>query len=418
MTKLQKIRWLESRLPSPDAKRIVILTGARQTGKTTLARKHYYDLRYVNLDAIEDREAVRTIQTANWAREVGIAVLDEAQKEPVVFDKVKWAFDEGQIGFTVILGSSRILLLEKVKESLAGRAFIYDLWPLMASELRYEAGMTPQKPLLHDLLGTADSIDDVLVEQPQVLLGEEEAERVGAIEHLARWGGMPGLLPFSDRERREWLRSYQQTYLERDLADLVRLRDLFPFRSLQQLAMLRSGQLLSYSGLARDAGIAVTTVRNYLEYLRISYQTLLIQPWATNLTSVVVKAPKLYWMDLGLLRQGTSRWGPLDGAMFETLAVGEIHKWVNTMAEDTQLYFYRTRSGMEVDLLLKTPRGLVGVEIKNRETVVPADSRSLKALANSLDSQWLGGIVIYRGKTVENVYPEASIWAVPLHRLV
>ena len=414
----QVFRWLSTRLPTHDTRRVVVLTGARQTGKTTLARANYPDIHYVNLDSIEDREALRGIHTSAWARTVGNAVLDEAQKEPSVFEKIKWAFDEGEIDFTVLLGSSRILLLDKVRETLAGRSFLFDLWPLMASELRHRAGEKPARPLLYRILVETDPIIDLLMNEPSHLLGTDEAVRREAVEHLLRWGGMPGLLPLEDSDRRNWLRSYQQTYLERDLADLVRLSDLHPFRSLQRLCMLRSGQLLSYSELARDAGLAATTVRRYLEYMKISYQTILLQPYHRNLTSRQVKSPKLYWMDLGLLREGTRQWGEPTGAMFETFVVGEIHKMVSTMALDAELHFYRTRSGMEVDLILETPRGVLAIEVKNRKTVAPTDSRGLRTLRQHFKSEWIGGVIVYRGTEMTPISADDSIWAVPIHRLV
>lgn len=417
-TNKQVFRWLTTRLPSSDTRRIVVLTGARQTGKTTLARAKYPDIHYINLDAIEDREALRNVHTAAWARTVGNAVIDEAQKEPSVFEKIKWAFDEGEVEFTALLGSSRILLLDKVRETLAGRSFLYDLWPLMASELRHEAGETPAPPLLQRILTDSRPLNDVLLDEPPLLLGADEANHRDALAHLLRWGGMPGLLPLGDDDRRIWLRSYQQTFLERDLADLVRLGDLHPFRTLQRLCMLRSGQLLSYSELARDAGLATTTARRYLEYLSISYQTILLRPFGRNLTSRQVKSPKLYWIDLGLLREGTQQWGEPTGAMFETLVVGEVYKLVSTMALDSNLLFYRTRSGMEVDLLIETPCGVMAIEIKNRTTVSPSDTRSMRSLKESLGAEWLGGLVVYRGAEITPVSRDEAIWSVPAHRLI
>jgi predicted AAA+ superfamily ATPase len=405
-------------LPAATTRIVVVLTGARQTGKTTLARRQYAGIRYISMDAIEEREGVRAVRTPAWAASVGPAILDEAQKEPSVFDKVKWAYDEGRLDFTVLLGSSRILLLDRVRETLAGRTFLYDLWPLMASELRHDTSKTPGVPLLHRLITEPGGISTILAQEPEVLLGAEESQRRDAIEHLARWGGMPGLLPLSDADRHTWLRSYQQTFLERDLADLARLTDLHPFRTLQKLCMLRSARLLSFSDLARDAGLAATTARRYLEFLRISYQAFLLQPYAENLTSGLVKAPKLYWLDLGLLRHGTQQWGSVSGEIFESLAVGELHKWIRTMSPDTQMFFYRTRSGMEADLMLATAAGLIGIEIKHRNSVSSPDVRSLRAIARALGGRWRGGIVVYDGPAVHPLDEELALWAVPLHRLV
>ena len=414
-TNKQRFRWLAARLPTLDKRRLVVLTGARQTGKTTLARQLYPGLRYVNLDSIEDREAMRQLHTARWGRDVGPAVLDEAQKEPRVFDKVKFAYDERSVSFSVLLGSSRILLLERVRESLAGRAFTYELWPLMASEVRTAVGERPAAPLFDALVTAPRSFTEILRSVPLRLLGEAEAIRVAAFDHLARWGGMPELLSLDDRDRREWLRSYQHTWLERDLADLTRLRDLLPFRTLQRLAMLRSGGHLNYSELGRDAGVEVTTARRYLEFLRLSYQVVLLPPYRRNLTSASVKTPKLYWTDIGLLRQGAGIWGDLTGEMFETLVVAEAHKWIETLGRDARLSFWRTRSGREVDLLVTTPEGILGLEVKGRRRIAARDTSGLRALAEALGDEWAGGLVVHRGDHVEELSPR--LWAVPAHRL-
>jgi predicted AAA+ superfamily ATPase len=410
-------RWLGQRLPSPDDRRLVVITGARQTGKTTIARDLYRSLRYLNLDDLEIRSQLASLRSASWAKTIGAAVIDEAQKEPSVFEKVKLAYDASDIDFSVLLGSSRILLLRQVRESLAGRAFLYDLWPLMLSELITPKGKPLPRPIFDSLLRAGGRIDDILLEEPEVLLGRELELRKEALEHLLRWGGMPELLSLNDEDRRMWLRSYQQTFLERDLADLARLNDLEPFRGLQQLAMLRTGNLLSFSELARDAKLSTTTVRRYLEYLDLSYQTLQLAPYSTNLTSTVIKSPKLYWCDMGLLRQATLQLGAATGALFESLVVAECHKWVSTMAADAKLYFYRTRSGFEIDLLVATPQGVLGLEIKNRDRATADDARNLAAIAAALGEKWLGGIVVSLDPHLRLLSTGASVWAIPAFRL-
>jgi len=226
------------------------------------------------------------------------------------------------------------------------------------------------------------------------------------------------LLMLSDDDRREWLRSYQRLFLERDLADLARLSDLHPFQTLQRLCMLRSGQLLSYAELGRDAGVGATTAKRYLEYLRISYQVVLLQPYRRNVTSSLVKSPKLYWVDMGLLRHGSRHWGELTGAQFETFVASEVHKWISTMSRDVELTFYRTRSGMEVDLIIQTAHGVLGIEIKNRGRAHRSDTRSLRALATAFGDEWLGGLVVHRGSGLTRLDAQASVWAMPIHRLV
>lgn len=409
-----KTRWLEKRMKTIKGRRLLVVTGARQTGKTTLARQCYPDLRYINLDALEYRDMVREISTFHWDRDIGTAILDEAQKEPSVFDKVKFAYDEGQIDFSVLLGSSQILLLKKVRESLAGRAFLLELWPLMLSEISTDAPADAMRPLLSRII--ADGAPKVLPNAPQLIAGPEASDVRKKEDYILRWGGMPELLRLNDEQRKEWLRSYESLYLERDLSDLARIDDLAPFRKFQKLAALRSGGLLNYSELARDAGVSVDTSRRYLEYLRLSYQTILLQPWHTNLTSAVVKSPKLYWVDIGLLRQTGGLGQAVTGELFENYVLAEIWKWCNSAAEDVNLYFYRTRSGMEVDLLLDTPKGLIGIEIKSREKVAKSDTTSLKKLADTCGDRWQAGIVVYTGRRIEHI--GQNIWAIPSWRLL
>ena len=409
-------RILSNLLPDAGTRRVVILTGARQTGKTTLSRKIYKDLRYINLDAPENRDALRELSTAAWGETVGNAVIDEAHKEPSVFEKVKYAFDDRQISFTLLTGSSQILLLQKIRESLAGRAFFYELWPLMQCEL-----ITPQKsldinpPLLERLFST-ESVSGILSDIPKTLLEDKDYPYRKAEDHVLNWGGMPALLDLSERDRRQWLRNYSHTYLERDLADLARMDDLMPFRKFQKLSALRSAMLLNYSEIARDTGISVDTAKRYLEYLRISFQTVLLQPYYRNLTSSIVKTPKLYWTDIGIWRQLTGFTGELTGPLYETMVVSEILKWMRTRQCDGELYFYRTRAGMEVDLILETQAGLIGMEIKSRSVVSEKDARSLKALGETLDSQWRGGLILYRGNRITKI-ASPNIWALPSRRL-
>jgi predicted AAA+ superfamily ATPase len=271
-------------------------------------------------------------------------------------------------------------------------------------------------PPLVDELFKERSVDTILGTVPGILLDDLDSRQLTAEAHLSQWGGMPALLPLPEEERWKWLRDYEYTYLERDLSDLARLDDLEPFRKFQRLSALRSGKLLQYSELARDADVSVDTARRYLEYLRISYQSILLQPYHRNITSSVIKTPKLYWVDMGILRQLTGYRGEPTGDLFETFVVGELFKWMKTVQRADSLYFYRTRSGLEVDLLLETNMGIIGMEIKSRETVTRSDTRPLRDVAAGLGNEWRGGIVIYRGNEIRKI-EEPSIWAVPSRRL-
>ncbi|MBU4589319.1 MAG: ATP-binding protein [Candidatus Omnitrophica bacterium] len=392
------------------------MTGARQTGKTTLSRLNYPELRYINLDSPENRESVRVISSASWSKDIGNAIIDEAQKEPVVFEKIKYAYDEEGISFGLMLGSSQILLLKKIRESLAGRVWIYELWPLLMSEMYCKGPRVNAEFPLIDRLFSKDDFNRILGGVPDVLMDKDDSCCRDAEDHILRWGGMPALLHLSDEEKWKWLKDYEYTYLERDLSDLARLDDLGPFRKFQRLSALRSGNLLNYSEIARDASVSVDTARRYLEYLNLSYQVILLQPYYKNLTSSVIKSPKLYWLDIGLLRQITGHKEGLSGQIYETMVVSEIVKWVKTTQRDCNIYFYRTRSGLEVDVILETGEGIIGIEIKSRKDIADKDSSSLRKVAFSLGDKWRGAIIIYLGNEIKKV-SEPNIWCVPSRRL-
>ena len=169
---------------------------------------------------------------------------------------------------------------------------------------------------------------------------------------------------------------------------------------------------MNYSELARDSGLSVDTARRYIRYLELSYQTILLQPFHRNITSSVVKTPKLYWLDVGLLRQLSGIRSEFSGEIYETMVVGEILKWLKTTQRYAELFFYRTRSGMELDLLMQTENGIIGVEIKSRINYSPTDTRVMKELAAKLGSEWRGGLLIYRGKKLKKI-AEPDIWAIP-----
>ncbi len=413
---LQKYRYLERFLPDSKSRRLVILTGARQTGKTTLAKAKYPELNYINLDALENREALRSISTVSWAQSVGNAVIDEAQKEPGLFEKVKYAFDDNAISFCVMLGSSQILLLKKVRESLAGRVSLYEIWPLTMREIFTDIDPHDQQPPLVDQLFSQALFDEIFGNLPEILLEEADFKLREAEKYLLNWGGMPALLPLSEADRWKWLKDYVYTYLERDLGDLARLDDLVPFRTFQKLSALRSAQLINYSELSRDAGLSVDTARRYLQYLNLSYQTLLLQPYYRNITSSVIKSPKLYWVDVGLLRQLGGFRSEHFGQVYENMVVGEFIKWIRTTQKQAEIYFYRTRSGMELDMLIQTRAGLIGVEIKSRKTYAKADLRTMKKISQKLGKEWRGGLLVNQGNVLRKI-DEPNIWVIPSRRL-
>jgi len=150
--------------------------------------------------------------------------------------------------------------------------------------------------------------------------------------------------------------------------------------------------------------------------LNLSYQTVLLQPYYRNITSSVIKTPKLYWVDVGLLRQLGGFHGEHSGQVYETMVVGELIKWIKTAQKNAEIYFYRTRSGLELDVLLQTEAGLVGMEIKSRKTYAKTDLRAMKEVAKSVGKAWRGGLLVNQGNVLRKI-DEPDIWVIPSRRL-
>jgi predicted AAA+ superfamily ATPase len=414
---MQINRSIAPLISNSSAKGLILLTGARQTGKTTLVKANYPWLPYFNLDAPEYREQLREVSSFAWERTVGNAIIDEIQKEPSLFDKIKFAYDEGKLRFTILTGSSQLVLLKKVKESLAGRVKLYELFPLMFSEL-IQPEVYPENPGFIQRIATSRSLDTLLEKLKPVILGPEHDKRSDAENWLLKWGGMPSLIHIQEEVgRRDWIRDYITTFIERDLADLVQLNNLVPFMRFQSLAALRASQLLNYSDLARDAALSVESVRRYLNYLQLSYQVFLLQPYHTNLTSRLVKTPKLFWFDNGTARQLASfGFESTNGQLFENYIGSELYKTIKTLRIDAQLYFYRTRSGMEIDFILETPNGVVAIDVKSRNQVILSDFTPIRKLQDHLKERFIGGMIVYRGNVIKSF--GRNLWAFPSIRLL
>ena len=406
-------RYLSERLPKEaPPRRLVVLTGARQVGKTTLARRLYENrYRYFNLDSAGERLRLERVPAEAWGQTVGEAVFDEIQKAPDLLEKIKWAYDAREIDFSVLLGSSRILLLSKIKETLAGRIFLYELWPLTLGELApFYGAPFPGKPLLAALLENLNQAPEILSGLPAPV-GEEVGRLRTALEHLLTFGGLPTLLEYPPEERFAWLEAYQSTYLERDLADLARLRDLEPFLLCHRLSALRAARILSYSELARDAGLSVATVRRYLYYLELSYQILFLPAWTENPTVRLVKSPKLIWLDAGLQRVLSGQLQGLTGDQYENAITGQILATLRSLGVRFSAFYLRTAGGLEVDLLLETLAGFVAVEMKARERVYRKDATPIERSRRLFGDRLRLGLVIYRG---EEIFPITElVWAVP-----
>jgi predicted AAA+ superfamily ATPase len=318
---------------------VIALTGPRQSGKTTLARAVFgQDKPYVSLENPDEREFAEQDPLRFLQRFPGGAILDEVQRCPGLLSWLQGIVDErGRMGDFILTGSAQFEFVSSLTQSLAGRIGRVELLPLSAGELAAAA-------LLPDL--------DTLLWQ----------------------GSYPALY---DRELRadDWFANYVNTYVERDVRQLLAVRDLTQFQRFLRMCAARSGQLLNLTALGADCGISAVTAREWLSVLEASYLVVTLQPYHRNFGKRLVKTPKLYFLDSGLMAwllgihsAETLAIHAQRGYLFESFVVSEFVKQRYSAGKPAALYFWRDNVGHEIDLLYETPEGLQAVEIKSGAT--------------------------------------------------
>lgn len=385
---------LRRRLQAPLG-RILVLTGARQTGKTTLVRQLAADYSYIDLDDPVVRPQYTALAASDWAARLPRAVLDEVQKTPAVLETLKVVHDRFPDTRYVLLGSSQILLLQKVRESLAGRAALLELLPLTLPELLTRSWDEPvaESAWVH-WLRTREA---PLARLPPVLQADERFARATQVfDFFLAFGGMPVLAreDLADEDRHSWLRDYVRTYLQRDLRDLVNLRELEPFVLAQRSLALAAGDLLNASALAQQAGITPKTARRFLGYLELSYQVLLLQPWFRNPLKRLIRSPRVHFLDPGVQRAVLERRGALGPGEFTSAVVAELWKQLKTSGVSAEPYHLLTFDGRGVDFLLEFADGFVPLQIRQTPRVSESDARHLFGLEDILDKPVLHAFVL------------------------
>lgn len=348
---------------------IVALTGPRQSGKTTLAKAVFPHKPYVSLENPDEREFAGRDPKGFLARFPGGAILDEVQRCPALFSWLQGVVDERRImGDFVLTGSAQFDLIAGVTQSLAGRVGRIELLALSAHELD-TANKLPR------------SLEDALL-----------------------CGGYPALF---DRALSpgDWFPNYVTTYLERDVRQLIAVRDLSQFQRFVRMCAARSGQLLNLAALGADCGISAVTAREWLSVLEASYLVMRLAPYHRNFGKRLIKSPKLYFLDVGLMawllgiRDAASiQHHAARGALFETYVVGEFVKRRFNAGQAADLYFWRDSAGHEVDLLYETAQGLQAVEIKAGSTFAadwPAAAAKWQAYAKD---EGLPPMIVYGGE--------------------
>src|SRR5215204_734048 len=347
----------------------VVVTGARQTGKSTLVRQvEPADPRaYLTLDDMDvlDQATSAPDDLAERAKRI---TLDEVQRRPALLRAVKRAIDRQRSrGRFLLTGSANLLLMRQVSESLAGRASYLTLWPMTRREQR---GLG--RPGLWDEL--IDAKDDEWLDVVQAdTAGEEDWEA------LAARGGYPtpAVHMTTAEERRTWFAGYVRTYLERDLQEISAVSALPDLRRLMRAACHRLGQMLHQTELGRDVALPQPTVHRYLNLLETSYQLVRVPAFAVNRTKRLIKTPKLYWADTGLALHLAEAERP-SGPHLENLVLSDLLVWRDARSKPAEVLYWRATTGEEVDFVIEVKEGLIAIEVKSTARPRLEDARHLR----------------------------------------
>ena len=380
----------------------VVVTGARQTGKRTLAEHLVPGVRqYRSLDDLDTLDAARRDPEILVGGRAPVT-LDEVQRAPDLLRAVKRAIDRDRTpGHFLLTGSANLLLMKQVSESLAGRASYLTLWPMTRGEQRGDARAGAWDELLR-----AEDGDwlDVLSSRP------EEPEDWRA---LALRGGFPtaALALRTRAERAVWFDGYVRTYLERDLQDLSQIAALPDFRRLMRAASLRLGQLVNQTELGRDVALAQPTVHRYLNLLETSYLLVRLPAYAVNRTKRLIKAPKLYWGDTGVALHLAGHETP-SGAHLENLILCDLIAWRDARLERAELSYWRTATGEEVDFVIETDERLLPIEVKSTGRPRLSDAMHLRSFRAEYGSRARVGLLLHTGSAFEWLAPDvlAAPW--------
>jgi len=406
--KARKISHYLTKLAKSPLSRILVFTGARQTGKTTLAKNYFSNFKYLSIEDPVARGQYIKLTATQWKELYPLAILDEVQKEPRLVESIKSVYDQWSESRYILLGSSQLLLLEKVKESLAGRCVIIELFPLTLPELTTQSwGDTVNESLFQLYLQQPKQSLNLL---PDFLLEPQMAQKKIAWNHYLQFGAYPALTNplLTAEERRIWLRDYVKTYLERDVRDLAVFRDLEPFVRLQKYLALRTAQPLNISDIATQVGLAAKTVQRYIRYFELSYQIVMLPAWTRNAGKRLAKMPKIHYLDNGVLQAVLQKQGGTTGAEFESLVIAEIYKQVRCLQMDISFYHLRTQDGYEVDLLLELPQGYIAFEIKMAEKIKLTELKRLKKLNDLLDKPLLHAFVLSNDDQTHELAPNIT----------
>ncbi|MCP5506033.1 MAG: ATP-binding protein [Chlamydiales bacterium] len=383
---------------------IIGLVGPRQSGKTTLAKHLFPKHKYISLESIDLRKQAIEDPRGFFEDYGNKLIIDEVQRAPDLFSYLQELVDEDPTpGQYILTGSHQFLLFEGISQSLAGRISIFKLFPFTYTELEEYPDNHDFKTLFRKIYKNRKTVS------LQTLY-----------KHLFK-----GFYPrIHDRklDSRKWAENYISTYIERDVRSLINIKDIRTFEVFIQLCASLSGQLVNYSTLSNHVGVSQPTIKQWLSILETSGIVFLLPPYYKNFSKRIIKTPKLYFIDTGLLcyllgiRSSNELAGhPLVGSIFETFFVSECYKRISHLGEIPPLYFWKNKMGKEVDLIIDDPFAPYPMEIKSAQTPNTAFTETLKSWFEMQKLTEGKGAVIYTGK--ETVGTSSRFPHIPWYRL-
>jgi len=390
-----KIREIIGKFPA------VVVTGARQVGKSTMLQNEFREFTYLTMDDYDIVERARLDPQSLW-RESDHIIIDEAQKVPGLFNAVKLTIDSSPKKKRFILsGSSNLLLMEKITESLAGRAIYFDLLPMTYGETM--GNITPEN-FLH-------LWDGKYIEK------EQTVKEISPLPLMMR-GFMPSLLGMKDHgDVLLWLEGYVKTYLERDLRELSQIESLVDFRKVMQTLALRTGNILNQADVAKDSGISHPTTHRYIKLLEISNIIQRVPGFFRSHGKRIVKSPKVYFVDpalsiflSGYLDEESLIRSREVGGYFETMVFLHVRELCEMMKPRATIHYWRTTTGKEVDLVLEHGKKILALEVKMTGNPTVRDIKNLLLFIDEYP-ETVRGVLVHTGKAIKWLH--SKVIAVP-----
>ena len=373
---------------------IVLLTGARQVGKSTLSAKIIEN--YITFDDINIYVSASTDPIAFIKNLKKPVVLDEIQKIPQIFETIKYDVDNNRVnGSYLLTGSANVIGFKKTTDTLAGRIALLELYPLSMKEL------SDKNENIIDIL-----FDDIYLDYKNDKFNDLKYKYNEIINQVIL-GGYPEIQKINSQKGRYiWFSSYISTYIERDVRDIGELRNLDKFIKMFNILSSRSANILNKTDLSKDTGIDNKTLDNYLKLLEAVYQIHFLNPYSANINKRFVKSQKLFFTDSGVLSHllGVStaedfKNSHYNGIIFETFIFSELLKGVKYSMRNTKLFFYRTTDKKEIDFIIERNQTIIAVEVKLSQTITLSDFKHIIDLKKSYKN-FKSGFIFYSGENI------------------